>query len=68
LSVREAGAEQVKRERLMGSDFGESQVTSLQGKSGGYEAPTIVVLGTFAELTQQGQAPTDELFNDGSTV
>ncbi len=55
----------------MRSDFGESQVSPAngpQGESGGYEAPTIVVLGTFAELTQQGQAPTDELFNDGSQV
>jgi hypothetical protein len=53
----------------MRSDFGESQVTAgtgHMGESGGYEAPTIVVLGTVAELTQQGQAPTDELFNDGS--
>lgn len=40
--------------------------TGRSGEPGGYEAPTIVVLGTFAELTQQGQAPTDELFNDGS--
>jgi hypothetical protein len=57
----------------MRSDFGESQVSPVEmgrsrGESDGYEAPTIVVLGTFAELTQQGQAPTDELFNDGSQV
>ena len=55
----------------MRSDLGESQVTPVetgQGESSGYKAPTIVVLGTFAELTQQGQAPTDELFNDGSQV
>jgi hypothetical protein len=57
----------------MRSDFGESQVSPVEkgrsrGESGGYEAPTIAVLGTFAELTQQGQAPTDELFNDGSQV
>jgi hypothetical protein len=51
---------------------GESQASLMEagrsGESGGYEAPAIVVLGTFAELTQQGQAPTDELFNDGSQV
>ena len=55
----------------MRSDFGESQVSPVEmgrRESGGYEAPTIVVLGTVAELTQQGQAPTDELFNDGSQV
>ena len=56
----------------MRSDFGESQVSPVEmgrrGESGQYEAPTIVVLGTVAELTQQGQAPTDELFNDGSQV
>jgi hypothetical protein len=33
---------------------------------GAYEAPTVTVLGTFAELTQQGTAATDELLNDGS--
>jgi hypothetical protein len=33
-----------------------------------YEAPAIVVLGNFAELTQQGTSPTDELLNDGSQV
>jgi hypothetical protein len=56
----------------MRSDFGESQVSPMEmgrkGESGGYEAPTIVVLGTFAELTQQGSSPTDELLNDGSQV
>jgi hypothetical protein len=33
-----------------------------------YEAPSVTVLGTFAELTQQGAAPPDELLNDGSQV
>lgn len=33
-----------------------------------YEPPRIEVLGTFAELTQQGDAATDELLNDGSQV
>jgi len=36
--------------------------------SSAYEAPAVVVLGTFAELTQQGNTPTDELLNDGSQV
>jgi hypothetical protein len=51
---------------------GESQASLMEtgrsGETGGYEAPSVVVLGTFAALTQQGQAPTDELFNDGSQV
>ena len=34
----------------------------------GYEAPTITVLGTVAELTQGDTANTDELFNDGSQI
>ena len=33
-----------------------------------HEAPSIVVLGTVAELTQQGTESTDELLNDGSQV
>jgi hypothetical protein len=33
-----------------------------------YEAPSVTVLGTFAELTQQGAGPADELLNDGSQV
>ena len=36
--------------------------------AGTYEAPTVTVLGTFAELTQQGNTPTDELLNDGSQI
>jgi hypothetical protein len=32
----------------------------------GHEAPSIVVLGTVAELTQLGNAQPDELNNDGS--
>jgi hypothetical protein len=31
-----------------------------------YEPPAVVVLGTVAELTQEGTAPTDELLNDGA--
>jgi hypothetical protein len=38
------------------------------GEAGAYEAPAIVVLGTFAELTQQGTGPADELLNDGSQI
>jgi hypothetical protein len=34
----------------------------------GHEAPSIVVLGTVAELTQLGGTNTDELNNDGSTA
>ncbi len=33
---------------------------------GSYEAPKLEVLGTLAELTQLGNAPPDELLNDGS--
>jgi hypothetical protein len=31
-----------------------------------YQPPAVEVLGTVAEITQQGAAPTDELLNDGS--
>ena len=37
-------------------------------QAGAYEPPAIAVLGTFAELTQQGNTPTDELLNDGSQI
>jgi hypothetical protein len=37
-------------------------------QAGAYEAPKVVVLGTFAELTQQGNTPVDELLNDGSQI
>jgi hypothetical protein len=31
-----------------------------------YEPPELTVLGTLAEMTQLGDAPPDELLNDGS--
>lgn len=34
----------------------------------GYEPPTLVALGSLAELTQQGGGGTDEAFNDGSQI
>lgn len=37
-----------------------------QGHSGEYQAPQLEVLGTLTELTQLGNAPPDELLNDGS--
>jgi hypothetical protein len=34
----------------------------------GHEPPSIVVLGTVAEVTQLGTENTDELNNDGSAA
>jgi hypothetical protein len=52
----------------MRSEFSDGQAPSEeQGEEAGtYEPPALEVLGTFAELTQQGTASTDELLNDGS--
>jgi hypothetical protein len=54
------------------SDFGEegtdTPLATEQAGSDGYEAPTVVVLGTFAELTQQGVGAADELNFDGSQI
>lgn len=40
------------------ADSGEQKVA--------YDPPDLVVLGTLTELTQLGNAPPDELLNDGS--
>ena len=47
-------------------DGGAHSTAGVAGKSRRYEAPTVVVLGTVAELTQLGSGATDELLNDGS--
>jgi hypothetical protein len=39
-----------------------------EGESPSYEPPSILVLGTVAELTRQGSDPTDELLSDGSQI
>jgi hypothetical protein len=50
------------------SAAGPTATTSLGRDEAGYEAPTLTVLGTVAELTQQGSGATDELLNDGSQI
>ena len=52
----------------MTADIANQGAPANAGDQTEYEAPTVTVLGTFAELTQQGNTATDELLNDGSQV
>ena len=49
-------------------DVGAHPTGDVDGESRRYEAPTVVVLGTVAELTQLGTGAADELLSDGSTA
>jgi hypothetical protein len=51
----------------MEPDSASGQATEIQrGEERDYEAPAVVVLGTFAELTQGFDGPVDDLLNSGS--
>lgn len=50
----------------MRSGVERDQPTAAGGDGSDYESPQLEVLGTLADLTQLGAAPTDELLNDGS--
>ena len=54
----------------MGSNGSQEEFPQEEGSvaDSGYVAPAITVLGTLADLTKLGAAPTDELLNDGSQI
>lgn len=50
-----------------GDEMGQS-APAADSEQANYEPPRLEVLGSLAELTQLGNAPPDELLNDGSVV
>lgn len=49
-----------------GDEMSEPDSIGEEGAKLDYEPPKLEILGTLAELTQLGNAPPDELLNDGS--